>query len=265
MSKNATLKILITNDDGVGSEAMLFLANALTSVSNEKFSSVAVFVMAPREEQSGMAHAFSLRALSCEKISNEPYVVFSLDGTPADCVKFAISEKICGGEIPDLVFSGINFGENSGVSSLYSGTVAGAREAALWGIPAVSLSLRSRTGAHLKEAVQFAKRVVSEGMFLSMPKGVFWNVNFPDDSVPYQGVLPAEMATNMFTDHYEKRGEQFFLEGEKLFNSSPKHTDDFLLSIGFAALTPHRIDQTDLAEVARLRQLELNPIYNNQE
>lgn len=153
----------------------------------------------------------------------------------------------------DVCFSGINVGENSGVSSLYSGTVAGAREAALWGVPAVALSV-SLGGESLMSAVlDFAKRIVAERLFESIPKGSFWNVNFPKSvDGSFKGYKVTKMALGMFTDHYDcTAGEacgsdsSWQLDGEKLWDEQPVDSDDYLLHQGYATITPHRIDQTD--------------------
>ena len=127
-------RILISNDDGVESANMLALAGALSPLGE-------VFVFAPKSEQSGISHAFTVRrGLHVQESPvSGAYKAFSMDGTPADCVKFALghfaahglSTEGAGPGAFDVCFSGINVGENSGVSSLYSGTVAGAREAAL--------------------------------------------------------------------------------------------------------------------------------------
>ena len=254
MDKLRKTRVLITNDDGVGSVNLHALALALSGVSD-------VYVFAPEDEQSGVGHAFTVRrGLRIQKVeavpgkAKLPYEVYSVSGTPADCVKFAIghfanhglddnSEVLQGF---DVCFSGVNVGENSGVSSLYSGTVAGAREAALWGVPAVALSLRGLKGNLLQEAIKFAQKVVSEKMFEKISKGVFWNVNFPkvkDDE--FLGFKASFMDQGMFTDHYDHKDGLWFLDGEKLWSEAPEGSDDCLLDKGYATITPHRIDQTD--------------------
>ena len=235
-------RVLITNDDGVGSVNLHALALALSEVSD-------VYVFAPEDEQSGVGHAFTirrgLRIQHVEAVPGKaklPYEVYSVSGTPADCVKFAsiVPEGF------DVCFSGVNVGENSGVSSLYSGTVAGAREAALWGVPAVALSLRGLKGNLLQVAIDFARKIVSQNLFKKISKGVFWNVNFPkvkDDE--FLGFKACTMDRGMFTDHYDYKDGLWFLDGEKLWSMAPEGSDDNLLDKGYATITPHRIDQTD--------------------
>ena len=242
-------RILITNDDGVNSANMHALARALAPYGE-------VFVFAPQMEQSGVSHAFTLRRPLCieECPSNGGYRAFSVDGTPADCVKFALGHYAAfgleqtEGRGPgqfDVCFSGVNIGENSGVSALYSGTVAGAREAALWSVPGVALSLRGGDTL-LQVSIDFAVKVVREGMFRNIPAGVFWNVNFPKvEPAAFKGFRACTMALGMFTDHYTSEGNLWQLDGEKLWEKQPEGSDDYLLDQGYATITPHRIDQTD--------------------
>ncbi len=243
-------RILVTNDDGVKSEKMHALAGALSQLGE-------VFVFAPEVEQSGVSHAFTVRrALRVQELPSEGgYKLFSLDGTPADCTKFALGHYAAyglgdtsglGSGPFDVCFSGINAGENSGVSSLYSGTVAGAREAALWGVPGIALSLRGTEQGMLQVAIDFAAKVVEKRLFEKIPAGVFWNVNFPKPaSGAFKGFRATRMALGMFTDHYAHDGEMWQLDGDKLWNEQPSDSDDFLLDKGYATITPHRIDQTD--------------------
>ena len=246
-------RILITNDDGVNSAHMLALAGALSPFGE-------VFVFAPKSEQSGVSHAFTVRrGLSVDKASVPASCgavdAYAMDGTPADCVKFALghfaahgleqTEGVGPGAF-DVCFSGVNVGENSGVSSLYSGTVAGAREAALWGVPGIALSLRGTAADMLPQALDFAVAIVKDRLFERIPAGVFWNVNFPKTTAEtFKGYKATRMALGMFTDHYSHEGGMWQLDGDKLWDKQPVDSDDYLLGQGFATVTPHRIDQTD--------------------
>jgi 5'-nucleotidase len=155
-----------------------------------------------------------------------------------------------------VCFSGINAGENSGVSSLYSGTVAGAREAALWGVPGIALSLRGSGEDMLRPAIDFAAKVVRERLFEKIPAGVFWNVNFPKSTVDaFKGFRATRMALGMFTDHYAHDGEMWQLDGDKLWEKQPTDSDDYLLHQGYATITPHRIDQTDEKSLKMINEM----------
>src|SRR5712691_2895800 len=126
-------RILVTNDDGYRSEGIIALAEALRPLG-------AVTIVAPVLEASAIGHALTLRhPLRLEAVEEN---VFSVDGTPTDCVNLAIA-RIYGGQLPDLVVSGINKGWNLGDDVTYSGTVSGAFEGALLGIPAIAMSLQA--------------------------------------------------------------------------------------------------------------------------
>ncbi|MCQ2054122.1 MAG: 5'/3'-nucleotidase SurE [Fibrobacter sp.] len=237
--------------------------------------------------------------------SAEPaYEVYSVLGTPADAAKFALGYfagtafangangarcadgengsngencsngaalDIHGGPTFDVCFSGVNVGENSGVSSLYSGTVAGAREGALWGVPSIALSVSLGGESLMPEVLDFAKRIVAERLFDSIPKGTFWNVNFPKATGgAFKGYRATKMALGMFTDHYDckgavapvaSNGEEsvldglWQLDGEKLWEEQPADSDDYLLHQGYAVITPHRIDQTDVESLKKINEM----------
>lgn len=249
MNGPSSLKILLTNDDGIASPKLEKLACALSNFAQ-------IFVVAPSSERSGVSHAFTgAQGILVRQVDGYDCPAFSVSGTPSDCVKFAVSEALCGG-LPDLVVSGVNMGENAGVSALYSGTVAGAREAALWGIPGLALSVSDGSEEMLDRAIEFACKVVSEGLFLGMPKAVFWNVNFPTGNVAYKGLRLTRMSTDMFTDHYEPREGKYYLDGEKHLQKAALGTDDRELAEGYATLTPHKVDQTCEAELERLAHID---------
>ena len=128
-------KILVTNDDGVRSEGIHALARALKHLGE-------VIVVGPQTEASAIGHALTLRRPLRMELLEEG--VYEVDGTPTDCVNIAITQLYKpSGAMPDLVVSGINKGYNLGDDVTYSGTVAGALEAALLGIPGIAVSLRT--------------------------------------------------------------------------------------------------------------------------
>src|SRR5919106_464851 len=151
-------RILLTNDDGVRSEGVHELARAMT-----RFG--VVTVVAPHLEASAIGHALTLRRpLRVQQLEQR---IYEVDGTPTDCVNIAITQILQ--EVPDLVVSGINKGYNLGDDVTYSGTVAGALEGALLGIPSVAISLERAAGAYdfkpaAGAAVQVAERVMVHGL-----------------------------------------------------------------------------------------------------
>ncbi|MCF0223859.1 MAG: 5'/3'-nucleotidase SurE [Fibrobacter sp.] len=250
MITSKKMNVLITNDDGYQSANLRALAEALTSYAN-------VFVFAPFEEQSGASHAFTVRhELVVKKHECASYELYSVEGTPADCAKFAIGHfaKEMGFRF-DVCFSGINIGENSGVSAIYSGTVGGAREAALWDVPGIALSLHGHHCDMLDESIEFAKRVVKERLFDLIDNHTFWNVNFPKrEDGPFMGYKATKMSLGMFTDHYSETPKGWQLDGEKLWRQEPEDSDDYSLYHGYATITPLRIDQTDKESLKKISE-----------
>ena len=164
-------RILVTNDDGVHSEGIAALASALAPLGE-------LIVVAPHAESSAIGHALTLRRpLRIETVKPGYYAV---DGTPTDCVNLGVA-VLLKNEVPDLVVSGINTGWNLGDDVTYSGTVAGALEGALLGVPAIAVSLaRSRDyvfdfGPAAQAAALLADLVLQHGL----PDRTFLNVNVP--------------------------------------------------------------------------------------
>ncbi len=239
MSNSSRPEILLTNDDGFESPPLVSLAMSLSQVAS-------VHVVAPATEQSGVSHAFQgFSGHELRRISGDyPFDFFSLSGTPADCTKMGL-RSLYGDRPIACVLSGPNAGENAGVSSLYSGTVAGAREAALWGTPGIALSLCAGfSDGMLSELCRFAVRIVEERLFERISPRTVWNVNFPRENLAFRGYRVAPQNISMFTDHYEERDGRYFLEGEKLPEHFVADSDDDLLWRGFATITPITIDQT---------------------
>lgn len=248
------MKILLTNDDGIHSKALLALASALAPLAE-------VTVVAPQQEQSGVGHAFSFfSTLRFGKATEYPCEAYWLKGTPSDCTKFAICE-ILKDRIPDLVISGINNGENAGVAVVYSGTLAGAREAALWNIPAIALSVQESQAHVLQKCIDWVMGIVQAGTWRDMPRGTYWTANFPAvANAEYKGMKICPMSTVMFIDEYLKvvnprHQEEYWLTGFKNRPEFPQGTDDWWLAQGYSTLTPLQVDQTALSELQRLENL----------
>jgi 5'-nucleotidase len=195
------LNILLTNDDGYDSAGLKHLYGVLAAEHD-------VVVAAPETEQSGIGHAFTLeRPLHYRKLPAELGMKgFIINGTPSDCVKFALSFLL--EHKPDFVVSGMNIGENSGICGYYSGTVAAAREGAFWRVPSVAFSLCARAGGfvepYCKRALAIFKGITALG---PAPNGrcVFYNVNFPECAPDAcRGVKVTRQSTAFFDDRYRR-------------------------------------------------------------
>jgi len=253
------MRILLTNDDGVLSPVLHTTAEALAREHE-------VVVAAPAHDQSGTSHSFTHgvgRLLTAHRETApgaHDYPVHRIDGTPSDCVKFAVAHLLKDAP-PDLVVSGPNLGENAGISAVYSGTVAAAREGALWNLPALAVSLSDHGPAQLAYALEWLLGLLRKPDLLPAP-GSFWNINFPacaPDQVA--GARFAAMSTAMFRDHYETVQTEHDIPGYQLRGHKPAElfvpgTDDDVLRRNFIAVTPLRVSQGDEAALALLKQRE---------
>ncbi len=247
------MDILITNDDGITASNLLALAKAAVECAN-------VRVVAPQNEQSGVGHSFSFyRSLHFAPAKDFPCEAFWVNGTPADCIKFALKHIYKDFKF-DLVISGVNNGDNAGVASFYSGTVGAAREAALWEVPAIAVSLREQSDEALDFALKWVQKILREKNFTGMPKKTLWNFNVPQCSKknPCKGVKVSTTSTNMFSDYYVEATEKSYnLMGGKIPDLR-EGTDDWWLDQGYASLSPQSVNLTDEQELKRLLSLDIS-------
>src|SRR5882724_9704706 len=140
-------RILLTNDDGIHSDGLQTLEQTMREVGD-------VFVVAPASEMSGASHSLTLsRPLRIRQIDDRHWTV---DGTPTDCVTLALHQILKEDQLPDVCVSGINHGGNLGDDATYSGTVAGALEATILGVPGLAFSLVAREHFDFQAAARFA-------------------------------------------------------------------------------------------------------------
>ena len=231
-------KILVTNDDGIHSKGIIALAEALRSLAE-------VVVVAPAHEMSAASHSLTLmRPLRIEKIDNRHY---SVDGTPTDCVTLAMNH-ICKGAPPQLVLSGINRGGNLGDDVNYSGTVAGALEASMYGLPGIAFSLVQRGEFDFTQAARFAAGLTEHVLKTGLPQGTILNVNVPPG--PIHGVRVTRQGTKIIhptiIEGTDPRQRKYYWIGEEALTwSEEKGTDYEALRHGLVSITPLRTDMTD--------------------
>jgi len=257
MEKKRT--ILLTNDDGYKAPGIRYLYDVL-SVENT------VIIVAPEHEQSGIGHAFTYnRPLHYEKVDMNGSTGYRISGTPADCVKFAVSYLMS--QRPDAVVSGMNIGENSGLSSFYSGTVAAAREGAFWNIPSVAFSVCKESAEYAKEYAALVPGLL-KGILDSIPRindsKVYYNVNFPP--CPPGKVLGTRVTWQslaFFEDRYERieveshhTKEGFLVYGEKKDIEKSNAFDSRALMNNYIAISPLMYDATAQQVIPYLKWLE---------
>lgn len=165
------MKILVCNDDGINAKGIAKLVELAKQFGE-------VVVVAPAHQCSAMSAKITIcKDMELKKVSFpvDEVEAYSLDGTPADCVKAALDYVLK--EKPDYVFSGMNFGYNTGIETCYSGTVAAAMEGLMKGVPAIAFSIDFVDD--YGTADKYGKEVV-EKIFAQTPlTGEIWNVNFP--------------------------------------------------------------------------------------
>ncbi len=176
------LRILVTNDDGIGAPTLLALVE--TAV---KFGEVTV--VAPAAQCSAMSQRLTLFDEIPAEETDYPVPgvrAWKVGGTPADCIKLAAWSLVP--EKPDIVFSGMNRGYNTGFDIAYSGTIGACKEAAIKGIPSIAFSTASRGSGEVPAA--YLEEMTAECLAHPLPLGAFWNINFPGCTLAeYKGIL----------------------------------------------------------------------------
>jgi 5'-nucleotidase len=239
-------RILVTNDDGVHSDGIHALADALRALGD-------VVVVAPHVEASAIGHALTLRRpLRMDELRDG---VYEVDGTPTDCVNIAFT-KIFAGSRPDLVVSGINKGYNLGDDVTYSGTVSGALEGALLGVPSMAVSQERTRGAYdFSHAAAAAATIGALILREQMPAQTFLSLNVPTGK-PKGFRLTVQAKRNHVTivdERIDPRGKPYYWIEEGENDWEPHDRSDFqAVRDGFISVTPLQPDLTDYKALAKL-------------
>ena len=231
------VRILVTNDDGYRSEGIHALAEALRDVGD-------VTIVAPVAEASAIGHALTLRhPLRLESIDRR---VFAVDGTPTDCVNIGVTQVLKG--LPDLVVSGINKGWNLGDDVTYSGTVAGALEAALLGVPAIAVSLRQTRGDYdFTHAARAAALMADAILQRPLPPRTFLNINVPKGQPKgYRATVQAKRNhITSVAERHDPKGRAYYWIEEGQNDWAPHDRSDYqAVRDGYVSITPLQPDLT---------------------
>jgi len=244
------IRILITNDDGIHAEGIVALENALREIGD-------VFVVAPESEMSGASHSLTLsRPLRIRRIDERHWTV---DGTPTDCVTFALNRILSPEERPVICASGINHGANLGDDATYSGTVAGAMESTILGVPGIAFSLAANRNHDFSEAARVARELTEKAIKESLPEGTLLNVNVPK-GVP-RGIRITKQgfkdARPIISEHTDPRGKFYYWIGEERSGFHAEGGTDFeAVDEGFVSVTPMRSDLTNHRAIELLKNWE---------
>ena len=250
MKKEDKPLILVTNDDGVHASGMAALIDAVKEFGD-------VVVVAPHQSQSGMSHALTLKTpLRLKKIMNTSDVtVYELTGTPVDCVKMAFDNIL--GCKPTILVSGINHGSNSSLSSIYSGTVAAAREGAINSIKSIAFSnLDYSDDANFDFIKPIVKKVVADVLKNGLSDGTFLNVNVPyTDPENLKGIKICRQARGVWVEEFEKRvdpvgSSYYWLTGYfDNFEPDAEDTDEWALKNNYVSIVPLSFENCNFKEV----------------
>lgn len=248
------MRILITNDDGINAPGLEVLTEIAADIAGPEGE---VWTVAPAFEQSGVGHCISY---------THPMMIaelgprrFAAEGSPADCVLAALYDVMVGAR-PDLVLSGVNRGNNAAENVLYSGTIGGAMEAALQGLPAIALSqFMGRETEALDDPFQAARvhgaavvrAILEKGLWDGADYRLFYNVNFPPvGAAAVKGTRVAAQGFRRDTafsvePHLSPSGRRFlWIRGGAQHLPTLPGTDAAVNLQGYVSVTPMRADLT---------------------
>ncbi len=246
--------ILVTNDDGIHSPALLPLRAVLRPLGR-------VVIVAPDRDQSATSHSLTLHRPF--RIHHHEPDMYSVDGTPTDCVVTAFYGLL--DEPPGMVVSGINLGPNMGEDVFYSGTVAAAIEGALQGAPSIAASLVTRGPADFAEPAEFIGRLARVVAEKGLPHRRLLNVNLPARShALIAGVQVTRLGTRRYADTLirktDPRGRDYYwIGGEDPVWEPVEGTDFHAVNGGSISVTPMRLDLNDGDAFGELQSWGLMP------
>ena len=247
-------RILITNDDGIHAEGIKALEDAMQGLGE-------VYVVAPESEQSGASHSLTLgRPLRIRQVDERHWTV---DGTPTDCVTLALNRILPPEERPHICVSGINHGANLGDDATYSGTVAGAMESTILGVPGLAFSLVASRSHDFTESIKVAAEVTRKALAQGLPDLTLLNVNIPKGRpngirVTKQGFKEAKP---VISEHTDPRGKLYYWIGEERVGFRAEGGTDFeAIDEGYVSVTPMRSDLTNHGAIEELKEWNGNSL-----
>jgi 5'-nucleotidase len=243
------MRILCTNDDGIHAPGLKVVEQIARALSDD------VWIVAPELDQSGVSHSLSLNdPLRLREVGPRH---FAVRGTPTDCVIMG-ARHILGDKMPDVVLSGVNRGRNVAEDVVYSGTIAGALEGTILGLPSFALSqefsMETREKPLWETAVKFGPEIVHKVMKEGVPKNTVININFPA-CAPEQvrGVRVTRQGKRNLgffkvDQRRDGRGNPYFwigFERAAMMDTPAEGTDLAALAANYVSVTPLRLDRTD--------------------
>ncbi len=248
------MRILLTNDDGVTSEGLLTLAKYLSREHE-------VVIVAPESERSAVGHAITIHVPIWVKELKicEHAKVYSITGTPADCVKLGVDVLF---REPDVIISGINKGPNLGTDVIYSGTVSGALEGAMSGYPSLAVSSADYQNPLYESAAEFMLEFLKSFDFSSIPPYTALNINVP--AIPYERIKGwrfTRQSKRRWEDYFEARVDPFgrtyyWMLGNVIEDDEDPDADYKAVQEGYVSITPVSVFLTNESYLKKLKTLE---------
>ncbi|MCS6957090.1 MAG: 5'/3'-nucleotidase SurE [Aquificaceae bacterium] len=243
---------LLTNDDGYFSEGIKALREELRKLGR-------VITVAPDRNLSGVGHSLTFtQPLRIRRVEEDFWTV--IGGTPADCVHFGYY-LFLEGKKPDLVCSGINEGPNLGEDITYSGTVSGAMEGRILGIPSVAFSAFGREEVDFGEIAKVARRVVERVIELNMPEDTYLNVNIPNLPEPeIKGFMVTRQGRRAYREKVLKLLDPggkplYWITAEEFGWHLEEGTDYWAVYHGYVSITPLQLDLTNHKSLEFLKEV----------
>lgn len=248
--------VLLSNDDGYGAPGLAALQKAFEGIGT-------VYVAAPAQNQSGKGHSILTTRdpifVTEHKRPNGPSW-YAIEAPPATCVRVALESLLP--RKPDVVISGVNPGDNLGISVYLSGTLGAAREGAMMGIPSIAISMDGYQQQDFTNAAAFARKLVDDLRAKKLLKpGLFLNVNTPAGK--WKGVrltrLSLQPSNNTFERRTSPRGRVYYWSLYEPPTEGEAGTDIWAFARGFVSITPMTLDPTSASQMKELRGLERVP------
>jgi 5'-nucleotidase len=209
-----------------------------------------VTVVAPDAERSAIGHAITtLTPLRVKEYHQGTLTGHACNGTPADCVKLAVS-TICRDDRPDLVVSGINLGANTATNILYSGTVSAATEARILGVPSMAISLATLRDPTWTYAAGLGRRIAAQVLERGLPPRVLLNVNVPNLPRPrIKGIRICRQGEATYVEEFSQREDPrrqpyYWLSATRITRDEDPETDSWAVAHGYVSITPISLDLT---------------------
>ena len=248
--------ILVSNDDGISSEGIRVLEEAVSPLGD-------VYVVAPDQERSAASHALTIHKPL--RISQKDTRHYALNGTPTDCINFALYVILP--RKPDLIVSGINHGSNLADDVTYSGTVSAAFEGSILGIPSIAFSLQIpedlEKTAHFETALLYSRQIAGDYLASPMESSILVSVNIPDRPPgEVRGVRVTRLGKRLINEtniirKEDPRGRPYYWIGMGPKDYEPDEASDLhAIDHGFVSVTPLHLDLTHYPSLSRLRVME---------